>query len=343
MNLKKVAEQFAIQAVIRVSPYGNGRIHKTFLVETTSGDCYILQKLHSIFSQSLLLDIDAATQRLARKGLLTPRIIKTLSGKLGWKNGKDLWRMLTYIPGITIEKTVDPQTAKSAGALVGTFHAALVDWKYKFKHALRGFHDTKAIMKKLEETTRRFKGKRKYNVLYPLAQKITHEYRGLKNSPSALPKRVIHGDLKISNARFGKMGKNAISLLDLDTLQRGALTIDIGDAARSWCNRGCEEDVGNSCFDLDIFEALMRGYLQTAQFLTKKEIEAIPDGIATIILELSARFVTDAFEEKYFTLDSDRFPSLYEQNKTKALAQIKLFDDFKNKRREVAMVINSCK
>jgi hypothetical protein len=84
---------------------------------------------------------------------------------------------------------------------------------------------------------------------------------------------------------------------------------------------------------------MIRGYFQTANFITTDEKMKIPDGIELMTLELSARYITDAFEETYFTLDELRYPSLYEQNKQKAIAQLQFYDDFQSKQKIAVQII----
>ncbi len=96
-----------------------------------------------------------------------------------------------------------------------------------------------------------------------------------------------------------------------------------------------------NAFDLDIFESFLDGYFSTVSFFTKEEKEAVPAGIKTVILELSARYITDAFEEQYFRLDKSRYSDLFEQNKSKAQSLIKLYKDFVNKTQEIKDIISS--
>jgi hypothetical protein len=120
--------------------------------------------------------------------------------------------------------------------------------------------------------------------------------------------------------------------LDLDTLGRNKIVIDLGDAVRSMCNI-------QNAFDLDIFESFFDGYISTASFITNEEIDAIPEGINTIMLELSARYITDAFEEQYFRLDQNSYDNLFKQNKMKAELLIKLYKDFQSKLKSVKDII----
>ncbi len=138
----------------------------------------------------------------------------------------------------------------------------------------------------------------------------------------------------MSNVRFNEKQNEAISLLDLDTLGTNKIVIDLGDAIRSFCNI-------QDKFDIKIFESIVEGYFSTALFLTKEEKDAIPIGIKTIILELSARYITDAFEEQYFKLEHNKYSNLFEQNKSKAESLIKLYKDFQIKIQLIQDIIST--
>ena len=51
------------------------------------------------------------------------------------------------------------------------------------------------------------------------------------------------------------------ALLDLDTVAKMAFSVEMGDAWRSWCNPAGEDDPSSVYFDVDIFEASLRGWL----------------------------------------------------------------------------------
>lgn len=342
-KIKKVANKFVIDKAIRVSKFGGGLINNTYLVESNRGK-YVLQKLHSIFKPTVLIDTHNITQYLLDKGLVTPLLIKTTDDKLFFKDSKNNhWRMLTYVPGRCYEIGVAPRQAFSAGQLVGKFHDALSGYHYNFRHKIKNFHNSDARIKKLKLILKRFKNTEKYKTLLSPATKVLDSYENLTNRTDSLPARIIHGDLKINNIRFDNSG-NAVCLLDLDTLGKQKIVIDIAGAARTWCNKADEGDIKNSKFDLGVFKSMLTGYLSTAKFITKKEIGLIPETIEMVILTLAARFITDAFEEKYFRLNKKQYRNLYEQNKSKALAQLALYNDFLKKRKHISKIIkNLCK
>ena len=331
-KLQNIAEQFALhENASTIEPFGNGRINDTFLVTTKSGGRYVLQKLNPIFAPAVLNDIEAITHKMKESGLHTTELIQTKSGELGIILDAACWRMLSFIPGRTVEEGVTEDEARSAMGLIGNFHHTFAQHEYQFRHIREGFHDTQKIMEGLGKTIEEFRGTKKGEVLVEVGGTILGEYDSREHAWAHLPKRIIHGDLKLNNIRFANDSSHAIAFLDLDTLGRHSVVIDIADAARSWCNRADEGDVKQARFDLDIFRAMMIGYTKTAGFLSKEERVAIPGATAQIALELSARFAVDAYRESYFKLDHKRYPDLFTQNFAKARAQFALYRDIERK------------
>jgi len=332
-NIIHVAQLFEIGEVLDISKYGSGIINETYLVKNRSGQKFILQKHHHLIGKEVLADIDVITKRLENKGIVTAKLIRTLEGKLYVAKNGCIWRMLTYIEGVTLEK-LNKELAKSAGALIGKFHYSLVGFDYQFEHKIPNFHDTSLIFTILKDTRAKYHNSNKYNELSPSADFILTEYIKIKDLLISLPDRIIHGDLKVSNVRFNEKQNEAISLLDLDTFGINKIVIDLGDAIRSFCNIRDE-------FNLQIFKSILEGYFSTALFLTKEEKDAIPIGIKTIILELSARYITDAFEEQYFKLEHNKYSNLFEQNKSKTESLIKLYKDFQIKIQLIQDIIST--
>ncbi|MFK7926929.1 MAG: phosphotransferase enzyme family protein [Myxococcota bacterium] len=278
----------------------HGLINETWGVAIEDEAVAVLQKLNtSIFDPVVHLDIEAITARLTLRGRVTPRLIRTRQGNL-WHTDVEggVWRCLTWVGDRTIDQLSDPADAESAGHLVARFHAALFDLDHSFHFERPGAHDTPAHMGAMQNALVTHRNHRLRRKVQGLADQIWEQW-GLWEGESHLPLRVIHGDLKISNLRF--TGDTATSLIDLDTLQRGTLDAELGDALRSWCNPSAEDDL-EPRFDLGLFEAAMRGYVAGARGLplTKAEWASIVPGVERITLELASRFVRDALEERYF-------------------------------------------
>ncbi len=119
----------------------------------------------------------------------------------------------------------------------------------------------------------------------------------LENAKAAghLQLRPTHGDPKVNNIMLGHDGQ-AVSLIDLDTLQPGLIHYDIGDCLRSSCNLLGEEttDWEQVSFDLELAQAMLESYLSLAgDFLTTYDYRYLYDGIWLIAFELGLRFFTD--------------------------------------------------
>ena len=70
--------------------------------------------------------------------------------------------------------------------------------------------------------------------------------------------RVVHGDPKISNIVFARDTNRAVCLIDLDTLTRMPVALELGDALRSWCNP-VSEDAATAAFSRRCSRQLSRG------------------------------------------------------------------------------------
>ncbi len=331
-------KKFGIHGPASVYAINRGVINDTYVVEIAeTNQKYILQKLHKIFSYDLLYDFEAVTTHLASKGVVTPELIKAADGLPGLKEGEDVWRMMTYIPGRTLN-IVNRGLAKSAGNFLAGFHAALSDIEYTFRHKIPGFHDPEMNIQKLEKTMSGNSETEKFIQLEEMAGFVIREYESKKNSIDELPVRAVHGDPKISNFIFNSDEDSALCLIDLDTVSNDHIVIDIGDALRSWCQ---VQEEGTQAFNKEIFSAFLQGYFLSSDFLTKQEISAIIDGVKIVTLDLCARYITDAFEEEYFKLDYSKYESLYEQNSKKASNLIRFFREIQNNEPQLIELVNS--
>jgi len=308
----------------RIERHDVGLINQTFTVAVDDALVAILQRLNTdIFVPEVHEDIEAITQTLADAGLPTTRLIRTADDRL-WHTEADgsVWRALTPIGDRTIEKIRDPSDARSAGALVARFHAALQTFRWDFRSVRPGAHDTDAHMDRLSGAIHTHRSHRLWWDTASLAETISEGWRTLQ-VPQGLPTRIIHGDLKISNIRF--TGPEATALIDLDTLAHGTLDIELGDAMRSWCNPTTEDDDA-ARFDVEIFGAAMAGYAEGAADRGPTDLEwaSILPGIERICWELAARFAWDALAESYFGWDANRYPAAGEHNLARARGQVQL-------------------
>ncbi len=311
---------------LHVSRLSGGLINDTFAL----GRHFVLQRLHRIFQPQVNLDIAALTPVLAAAGVPVPRIVLAKSGE-PWVEFDDpdsewggAWRILTRLPGDTLHRLSSPQQAENAGEMVARFHTALRDSQHRFHFTRPGAHDTHGHFRTLEAALAEHVGHRLHAHVAELAAELHIRWQAWGEIPQ-LPERVIHGDLKVSNLLF--TGEDVVGVLDLDTMARSSLDVELGDALRSWCNTTTEDDPQPK-FDLATYKAAQRGYLRVAgAWLTSEERAAIGPGVERICLELSARFAADALNEKYFGWNPAKFSTRGEHNLARARNQLGLARD----------------
>ena len=303
----------------------SGLINDTYWVRSPDNEALaVLQRLNTrIFRPEVHHDIEAVTTTLAAKGLVTPRLIATRTGDLWHTDAQGgCWRCLTVVGDRTVHKLTDPADAVSAGHLIARFHAALADLDWRFRMVRPDPHDTPRHMAALADAVAEHPEHRLHAEVAPLAEQIAAAWSRWDGGAD-LPERIIHGDLKISNVRF--QGGEAIALIDLDTLARRTLDVELGDAMRSWCNP-VPEDSLDARFDPELFAAAMAGYARGSigsPGPTEAEWNSIVPTLERIALELAARFAADALREAYFGWDP-KFGGRGEHNLARAKGQAAL-------------------
>jgi len=304
----------------------DGLINETWLVHCDSKPRAVLQKLNThIFKPEVHEDIHAITEHLHQRGLNTPRLLPTRSGPVWLEDESGVWRCMSHVGQQTHHKLHDPVLARSAGSLVARFHDALTDFDWNFRSIRGRFHDTAGCMTQLADSLPRHPKHRLYDDVAALAERILLNWQDWRHAHEAtateLPRRIVHGDLKISNIRFNQ--QTAVAIVDLDTLGHGTLDAELGDALRSWCNP-LSEDTRGARFDLDLFVAAVQGYAQGSPLgagPSEQEWSSLVAGIVRICLELAARFASDALEESYFGFD-ERFGTRGDHNLLRARGQL---------------------
>ncbi|MCA9635984.1 MAG: aminoglycoside phosphotransferase family protein [Myxococcales bacterium] len=309
-------------------PLAGGLINQTFAVEA-GGERYILQRLSPIFAPAIHWNIAAVSERLRARGERSPRLLESAQGRPWVDLGEaGIWRVMTRIPGVTFDTLVGDRAAqaRSAGALVARFHGALRDLDHAFQALRQGVHDTPAHLARLRQALAEGAGHRLFGEVEALAGRIFAAVEGLPPA-GEVPSWVVHGDLKISNILFDEADpREARCLIDLDTVGRMPLWMELGDAWRSWCNPG-GEDQSEARFDLEVFAASVEGYLgDLGAPLSDAERRSLVHGVEWIAVELSARFAADAIFESYFGWDRARFPAAGEHNLLRARGQFALFE-----------------
>lgn len=332
----QVLQRWRRLAGASATPIASGLINRTFLLDT-GRQRYILQRLHEVFEASVNRDIQAVTLHLRARGLVTPLLIPCDDGSLSCQADDGVWRLLDYIDGQTANAISNEKMAYEAGRMAALYHRALSDFAYEYRYSRGHVHDTPAHLARLRATLESHADHRLHADVSPLAEKVLHSTARF-TAIDQLPLRHCHGDLKISNILFDD-DWHAICLVDLDTVNRMAWPLEMGDALRSWCNPRTEEQLAAS-LDLDILKAVMNGYASAApRWLTNDEMETLIGGLARICLELSARFLADALRESYFGWDPNAYATRGDHNLARGRAMAALYYDVMTKRPAAELIV----
>jgi Ser/Thr protein kinase RdoA (MazF antagonist) len=158
----------------------------------------------------------------------------------------------------------------------------------------------------------------------PLADALLAQHRA-----GALPERIVHNDTKLNNVLFDDRTGAALCVVDLDTVMPGLAPYDFGDLVRS-CALAREDrpDPHGVDLDLDLFAALLRGYLEGAgDMLGPAERTALPLACRLIAYELGMRFLTDYLHgDRYFKTRHQ------EHNLERARVQLALMEAMERKK-----------
>jgi Ser/Thr protein kinase RdoA (MazF antagonist) len=313
-----------------------GLINKTYRV-TTDESVYILQEVSPIFDTSIHFDSEALCDWLEPRGMVVPRILKTSDGKLFCCVHGKIMRALRFIDGMAHHFIKSQAMARSAGQLLGSFHNSLLDFTYHYRSQRKHAGDYQFHINGLVNALKINRDHRYFLRAAPLGEKIQRMMNPLV-SGLLTTKRHVHGDPKISNILFDK-NYRALCLVDFDTLNDSGWSMELADALRSWCNPN-PEDVVNAHCDLTIAEAALAGYGSVMKkVFSKKETRELLVHAQAIPLCLSARYLADTLNEKYFSFDCRRYQTASDHNWLRAQAMFNLHQQFVSNAKEMAQMI----
>ena len=333
---KRALEEWGIALPYLESP-DQGLINGTWILGNPPQ--YVLQWVNPIFSPRIHTDLQIILKHLESKGNTTPQLITTTSGHPCWEEDHGCWRIWSFIEGSTIHSVHSLSIAQQAGALVGSFHRALSDLDHQFVAPQRDIHNTPQRMNDLRKSLEHAVGHPLEKEATILGEKILHAWElwdGTLNQPT----RICHGDLKISNLRFNTDQTKGVCLIDLDTVGPNPLSVELGDAWRSWCNRSGEDDPSSAQFDVEIFAASAKAWIAHAPEILPIEKESLVGGIERICLELSARFCSDAINNSYFKENREKYPQKGGHNLIRAQSQYNLARSAKEHRSTCTQIIH---
>lgn len=359
--LTTAAEQFAgTGRLLKILPFGSGIVNETFLI-TVSGNQenkYILQRINTaVFPQPELImhNLRVVTDHIRQKLAGSPSLLNRrweIPLACSAKDGRDcfidgqggFWRALRFIDRAVTFETISafPQPCE-AGHALGIFHALISDLEPESLHdTLPGFHITPRYLACYDTAAARVAHPAPTPETEFCQRFIEQRRKGAAVLEDArrdrvLALRAVHGDPKLSNILVDPETRQAVSMIDLDTVKPGLVHYDLGDCLRSCCNPAgeeteCWEDV---CFEIDLCEQILKGYCAEADcFLAPADYTYIYDAIRLIAFELGLRFFTDFLAGNVYF--KTRFK---EQNLCRALVQFKLAESIEAQEKDIRALV----
>ncbi len=340
-ELLNIVGQFPLVGTVQeVKPLGTGLINDSYRVVTKESDKpdYVLQRInHAIFQNVDMLqsNIEAVTSHIRSK--LEARgesdidrkvlyFLRTKDNKRYYFDGKNYWRVMVFIPQAHTYETVNAKYSNFAGQAFGDFESMLADIPVQLGETIPDFHNMEFRLQQLREAVEADKAGRLSEVkeyvdeIERCADEMCKAER--LHREGKLPKRVCHCDTKVNNMMFDDEGR-VLCVIDLDTVMPSFIFSDFGDFLRTAANTGAEDDknLDNVNFNMEIFEAFTRGYLESARsFLTPVEIENLPYAATLFPYMQCVRFLADYINgDTYYKI---QYP---DHNLVRTRAQFKLW------------------
>mgnify|MGYP000749651545 CR=1 FL=1 len=336
--------------LVKDCPYGSGHINDTFLLIFEIAEMgrikVILQRMNSAaFPKPIevMENITGVTSFLKKKIIEnggdpereTLNVIPAVDGKPYYIDSTgDYWRSYKFITDASTYDLVEkPEQFYESAVAFGNFQSLLSDYPAETLHeTIEKFHDTRnrfALFKKaVEEDVMGRAASVEKEIRFVLEREEIANCFAEMLDRHELPLRVTHNDTKLNNIMFSKNGKHAMCLIDLDTVMKGSLVYDYGDALRLGASTAAEDEVDLSkvSINLDLVGAFTKGFLEeTKDIITKEEIALLFYGYYIITLELGMRFLTDYLDgDKYFALSEEQKKKRPKINLERARNQLKL-------------------
>jgi hypothetical protein len=245
------------------------------------------------------------------------------------------WRVYIFIEKArTFDAVETAQQAFQAAKAFGQFQKLLADLPSPRLHdTIPDFHHTPKRFAALEKAIEADVANRALVAKEEIAFALRRPAVTSLLLEAHLPERVTHNDTKFNNVMLDDATGEGICVIDLDTVMPGLALYDFGDMVRTTTSPAKEDerDLSKVTMQFPMFEALARGYLSAADFLTPPEKKLLPFSGQLITLEIGLRFLTDFLAgDTYFKVHRDG------QNLDRCRTQFKLVESIEEQ--EAAMI-----
>lgn len=331
-ELSSVLASMGVTDHTDVSRYGSGHINDTFKVETKRGVRFILQRVNTdIFPpETLKSNVIRVTEHLKSKGIRSLEVV-------GYENP---WRLYSFLEGYkSVDLVTNPAEAELAAGAFAKFQNDLADLpEPRLGDIIPKFHNTVDRLRQLDEAAAADVKGRKASVAAELAFIDARRKEAAKivtmMENGEIPERITHNDTKINNVMLADDGTNVV--IDLDTTMPGSALYDFGDMVRTSTAAAAEDekDLSKVYSKKEYFEALVKGYLEQAKFLTETEKSLLAFSGRLITLTIGIRFLTD-----YLAGDT-YFRTAYEDhNLVRCRTQLKMVQSMEEQAEEYEAIV----
>lgn len=355
-DLRSVAAQFLICGDFReAAPYGSGHINDTYAAVFDQAGTpvrYIFQRInHNVFKDpaALMSNVERVTAHVRRKleqagsdqvSRRTLTLVPAHDGKCWHADAAgNHWRCYLFIEGArSYDQIETPHQAFQAARAFGQFQRQLADLPPpRLRDTIPNFHHTRsrfdALRKAIEQDTCNRAAGVKADIEFALRHEPLVDVLLNLHARGALPERVTHNDCKLNNVMLDDATGEGVCVIDLDTVMPGLALYDFGDMCRTAACPTVEDerDLSKVEMRMDMFEALVGGYLSSAgEFLNPVEKDHLVFCASLITFEIGIRFLADH-------LAGDRYFKIHRPGHSadRARVQFKMVDSFE--RNEAAM------
>lgn len=365
--MKVCKEFFNVNNIVEIRELSGGHINETYEVIFKDYK-YVLQQLNAkVFYSPLgvMNNIRLITNHIKKKvvyeGKNPKRSVLTL---IKTRYDQDIaivedeyWRCVEFIDGgIGYDLVPNADVFYEIGRAVGNFQNLLSDFHTRLlDDPIKNFHDTPKryseflVAIKVDEYNRVSECLEEIKFIQdrePILDIITSSLE-----QKIIPRRVTHNDTKSSNIMIDEKTGEYLCLIDFDTVMKGSLVYDYGDALRFGASTALEDetDLNKVGINFELFKAFTKGFLlemkpetdeqNNNKPISKEEIKLLYDGYHIITLELAMRFLQDyIIGDKYFRLKDGR----PKHNLERARNQLKLVSEIEKNEKKLKEIINEC-
>ena len=359
-KVKTAAKHFKIPGeLVTAELYGNGHINDTYkaVYRVDGKNRHVIHQRinHQVFKnpKAQMENIERVTSHIRQKCVNehpdqvarhTLSVVPTEDGQPIFIDEQgNYWRTYEYIKGTqSYEVAVTPEQARQAARAFGRFQKELSDLPGDRLHEIiPDFHNTPMRVEALEKAIADDPADRVKTAgpeiefalgLKDIAPVLIKLYEEQK-----IPERIVHNDTKFNNILFDLKTREAICVTDLDTVMPGFIHYDFGDMVRTTTSFAEEDetDLSKVVFQLPMFEALARGYLEEMEeVLNETEKEYLVFSGKLITYEIGIRFLTDhLLGDSYFKTSREN------HNLDRCRTQFKLIESMQEAEGEMHRVV----